>query len=154
MIRSAVISACGNYRYRLARIWGAANEPTVLWVMLNPSTADASIDDPTIKRCIAFSQREGFGSMLVENLYAYRSTDPAKMLRLAATEATGPENYLRMVEARNCASKIICAWGNPGGTYAPNALRGAELWCLGKTGSGAPRHPLYLHSATPLVRFN
>ena len=147
----AVISKCGKYRYTLERKW--CEGPTVLWVMLNPSTADAEKDDPTIRRCIAFSQREDFGSLIVENLYAYRSTDPSTIARMGAAEARGPENFMRMVDSAARAEYVICAWGTPGGKYIPQALESFKLRCLGRTKHGAPKHPLYLAKTTPLEAF-
>lgn len=119
--------------------------------MLNPSTADASIDDPTIKRCIAFSTAWGYGSLLVGNLYAYRSTDPVALSKLTDAEAIGPENayHLSLMGAR--ADKIICAWGTHGAVYSaelPNCDGGR--WHLGLTKYGQPRHPLYVKGDTQL----
>ena len=148
---SAIISECGKYRYTLERKWG--DGPTVLWVMLNPSTADANNDDRTIKRCIGFSQREGFGSLIVENLYAYRSTDPGILTKISAAEARGPDNFWRMADSALRAGKVICAWGAPGGKYVPLPLDGVILFCLGRTKHGAPKHPLYLAKSTPLELF-
>lgn len=75
-LRGAVISDDGRYRYRLWRTW-APELPRMAWIMLNPSTADAEVDDPTIRRCVGFAKREGCGGIEVVNLYAYRSTDPS-----------------------------------------------------------------------------
>jgi hypothetical protein len=151
VLKSAVISPCGAYRYRLWREWDD-EKSTVLWIMLNPSTADGTFDDPTIKRCIAFSQREGFGSMFVGNLYAFRSTDPRIMLRKGAQEARGPDNAIHLWDMATLAVRVICAWGTPGGTSMP-PLPFVETCCLGRTKHGAPRHPLYLPADTPLEPF-
>ena len=152
---SAIISADGKYRYTLLRDWAIG--PRVLWIMLNPSTADANVNDRTIERCIAFSQREGFGSMEVGNLYAYRATDPRELRGLGALEACGPDNDKHLWHMSLRAQKIICAWG---ANASPRQLAlqiigkaPAGLWCLGKTKSGSPRHPLYLSKHTPLVPF-
>ena len=148
---SAVISDCGKYRYTLTRKWG--DGPTVLWVMLNPSTADAENNDPTIRRCVGFSQREGFGSLIVENLYAYRATDPRALAKISAIEAYGPENFSRTVISVACAALVICAWGTLGGSRVPNSLKSVSLFCLGRTKHGSPKHPLYVAKNTPLEIF-
>jgi hypothetical protein len=153
-IGGAVISDCGTYRYRLIRMWGFTL-PTILWVMLNPSTADDKTNDPTIRRCIEFSKAWGFGNMLVCNLFAYRSTDPSVLKRITRAEAEGPENTGHIVNACGQVSKIVCAWGAPGGAAMPDMLVpfADRLECLGVTKSGAPRHPLYLAADTPLQRW-
>jgi hypothetical protein len=110
----ATISECGRYRYHLERSW-ASKPDYLLWVMLNPSTADATKNDATIRRCIGFAQRLGYTGILVGNLYALRATNP-RALRAppGGIDAVGPENnrWLRMLAGR--ASKIICAWGQTG----------------------------------------
>lgn len=143
--RAAVISPCGKYRYRLWRKWAASERMPVLWVMLNPSTADANVDDPTIKRCMAFSQRWGYGAMWVGNLFAYRSTDPDAMLKLHRDEAQGPDNRKHLYAMASQSALTVAAWGNPGaggvgddGDYTSPG----GLWCIGTTNSGAPKHPL------------
>src|SRR6185369_17379869 len=93
---TAVISKCGKYRYSLRREWiGGAG--TVCFIMLNPSTADASVDDPTIRRCIGFAQRWGYQILEVVNLYAYRATRPRDMF--AAADPVGPENEYYLCKA-------------------------------------------------------
>lgn len=154
MLRRAVISGNGRYRYVLQRQWG--NGPTVNFVMLNPSIADANIDDPTIRRCVGFARTLGFGGLIVTNLFAYRATDPAD-LPADFYEAVGPNNeaYLRASIAR--ASGVIVAWGaHPRARERSGAVRyhavtnGRELFCLGTTKTGAPRHPLYVRADQPL----
>src|SRR5262249_14212908 len=95
--RAAVISDCGRYRYSLTRRWGDAAEPRALFVMLNPSTADAEQDDPTIRRCIGFAKAWGMGSLEVVNLYALRATDPAALL--SAPDPIGPKNDTMITSA-------------------------------------------------------
>ena len=154
MVRTARLSPCGKYRYNLGRRWGWPTSRHVLWVMLYPSTADADVDDPTIRKCVRFSYREGFGRLTVVNLFAYRSTDPAAMLALPADVARGPENNEELAEQALNAEQIICAWGVPGGKMIPEALWPHRFKCyhLGLTASGAPKHPLYLANDTPLHR--
>lgn len=145
MIRSAVISPCGQYRYRLDRRWG--DGPTLGFIMLNPSTADAEIDDATIRRCMGFARREGCGGIQVVNLFAYRATDPAHLLTVA--DPIGPENDLYV---RSLKGPVVAAWGaHP---MARKGFFGRHLLCLGKTKDGYPRHPLYVHRDAPLIDYS
>lgn len=144
---SADVSECGRYRYALER-WWMFGTGTVLFVMLNPSTADAVDDDPTVRRCISFAQRWGHQRLIVCNLFAWRATDPRE-LRTAA-DPVGPMNDERMAECAGVASLILCAWGNHGAhagrdKYVREALYTIRpLHHLGLTGKRQPRHPLYL----------
>ena len=95
MKKGATISECGLYRYSLTRVWDDVL-PMCIFVMLNPSTADADIDDPTIRRCINFAKREGCGSLMVVNLFAYRATSPADMK--AAVDPIGSGNPTTLEE--------------------------------------------------------
>lgn len=153
MKRDAVISECGRYRYRLYRGWAPERQRTVLWVMLNPSTADAHLDDPTIRRCIAFSTSLGYGDMWVANWYAYRATDPAELWKLPSMiDAIGPENDRHLAALAKRCDRIIVAWGADGPAVPCESLRTPDgLWRLGTTKSGKPRHPLYVRSGTPLI---
>jgi hypothetical protein len=152
MKRSAVISQCGVYRYELARIWDA-DKPLVMVVGLNPSTADAEVDDPTIRRCVGFGRALGCGGLLMGNLYAYRATDPKTLPRDIAL-AVGPGNQLALSEMVLRASAVIAAWGAwPVERTLVSILEdmviatGLTLQCLGTTKDGSPRHPLYLPAA-------
>ena len=97
----------GDYRYTLVRTWNSTAEPLV-FILLNPSTADASQDDPTIRRCIGFAKRWGFGGIVVVNLYAYRATKPRDML--AAEDPIGPEND-RILGETVSGKTVVAAWG-------------------------------------------
>lgn len=151
--RYARISECGRYRYALGRVWGDGD--ALCFVMLNPSTADATIDDPTIRRCMGFARREGYGGISVLNLYALRATDPKVML--AASDAIGPQNdaYLRLALAEQTrrGNPVIAAWGvhaHPSRASAVMSLvPGADWRCLGTTKDGSPRHPLYVKGDQP-----
>ncbi len=156
---SALVSPCGRYRYLLTRAW-APRQPArghVLWIMLNPSIADAEIDDPTIRRCIGFSKAWGFPSLEVVNLFAWRATDPCE-LRDRWRDLVGPENDDHIRSAFDRAPRlVIAAWGNHGKIRnRALAVEGLaytaqqRLDCLGKTGSGAPRHPLYVGASNAL----
>jgi hypothetical protein len=148
----ARISDDGAYRYVLGRRWEAG--PLVRYVMLNPSTADAHIDDPTSRRCIGFAQSWGYAGIQVLNLYAYRATNPADLWRTA--DPIGPENdaYLRWAANAPDGGPLIAAWGANARPDRVGAvlqlLASAHVQCLGVTKTGQPRHPLYLPgTATP-----
>lgn len=145
---AATISPCGLYRYTLARRWGPGSG-SVLWIMLNPSTADADADDPTIRACRAFSERWGKNALEVVNLFALRSTDPRKLTD--AEDPVGPENDDHIVQAVERSDLIVAAWGARGNLYGRDdevsrflALRSRVPRCLGITKAGDPRHPLYI----------
>ena len=152
MFRTAAFSDCGLYRYSLTRRW--ADGPRALFVMLNPSTADATADDPTIRRCISFARREGCGAIEVVNCYALRSTSPAA-LRMSAIDIVGPHNRQAVEAALQYAARVICAWGaHPvESSPVPALLAEADRWCLGVTADGSPRHPLYVRADAPLLRW-
>ena len=153
---SAIISPCGRYRYRLHREWGEGGE--CLFVMLNPSTADAEKDDPTIRRCIGFARQFGCGSLTVVNLYALRATHPRALF--AAIDPVGPENEAHILRAlTQPPALVIAAWGAHGhrSVARQKFLLAAQrtenpVWCLGWTKDGAPRHPLYVRADALLVR--
>ena len=157
--KTARISACGKYRYRLTRYWGP--EPMLPFVMLNPSTADADIDDPTIRRCMTFARREGAGGIVVSNLFALRATDPKELKLVNDPAGIGNRDALQEIagDAKAYNVPLVCAWGAHGtilSTYsACDELRreGARLVCLGKTKEGFPRHPLYVRGDAPLIDF-
>lgn len=158
---SAVISLDGRYRYMLSRLLWGMSRPLV-FCMLNPSTADHKSDDPTIRRCIGFAKREDAHSLVVVNLYAWRSTDPAALPALndPFDDPVGPENDETLVRvARGSGNRIVCAWGAGAARQrvvaACKLFRQAqvELVCLGTTKHGHPRHPLYVRGDQPLVPF-
>lgn len=154
---NAILSPDGLYRYFLRRDLGGDEDKHVLFVMLNPSRADAVEDDPTIRRCIGFARREGAAALGVVNLYAYRSPTPTVLRSVA--DPVGPENEEHLIAALRTHDVVICAWGADEGPIrgrsrgvARLALREQKLlWCLGTTRHGHPRHPLYLAGDTPLA---
>lgn len=161
--RSAVISECGTYRYLLTREWGeqTPQSRSALFIMLNPSTADGSVDDPTIRRCVEFAKEWGHSRMDVVNLFAYRATDPA-VLDTYDGGIIGPENGDFIMDAIDASQTIIVAWGvtkservkQRAGTVCHMLARmGRDAQCLGTTKEGYPRHPLYVKGDTLLEPF-
>lgn len=154
LVRSdAVLSDDGLYRYWLERTWDES-KTEVCFVMLNPSTADASVDDPTIRRCIGFAKAWGHGSLTVVNLFGLRATDP-KALLTHDRNPVGIENDDYLINAAMDAEVIVAAWGTKG-TYLGRAAKvtqmltgaGFDLHCLDITKDGHPKHPLYVKGDT------
>jgi hypothetical protein len=153
MIVGAVISPDGCYRYLLWRVWGDQGR-ICCFVMLNPSTADASIDDRTIRKCIKFAKKWGFDGIVVVNLFAYRATKP-KELKIAV-DPVGPENdkYLRLVIESPSVEMIVCAWGENGSlndrsSVVKKLIVNRSSWALRVSlKTGQPHHPLYIPDDT------
>lgn len=151
---NAIISSCRRYRYTLTRTIGCADK-VVTFIMLNPSTADALEDDPTIRRCKGFARDLAAGRLIVVNLFAFRATKPKVLL--AEKEPIGPENndHIRRAaeEAHNSGGMVIAAWGAHGGhrDRDKQVMAMLDAWdifpkSLAETAGGMPRHPLYLPS--------
>lgn len=167
MNSGAVFSSCELYRYSLWRVWDPT-KPRLLFVMLNPSTADATKNDPTVERCQRRAVADGFGGVEVVNLFAYRATDPRDMIdaNKAGIRIIGDLNDKTIIDAAKRADRVICAWGTWGSYLnrgkdvaylmryygAPNIEGGKELHALKLTKDGHPAHPLYLpNSLKPFV---
>lgn len=150
----ARLSPCGRYRYELTRQVAVEGGVCNL-IMLNPSTADAHIDDPTIRRCVWFARLWGYGSLVVTNLFALRATDPKALRAVSESEAVGPDNDGSIFEVAMRANVIVAAWGANGELHGRGARvremiegNGYELHYLRRTASGQPMHPLYLPRET------
>ena len=152
VVADAVISASGRFRYLLTRRFPSLHGPRVTFIMLNPSTADAATDDPTIRRCMAYARRWSCGVLLVVNLFALRSTSPREINECAAggVDPRGPQN-LPYVQLACSTGEVVCAWGNHGafehaGARMIECLRdqGVKPLALRMTKLGHPAHPLYL----------
>lgn len=153
---TATLSPDGVYRYALTRTWDA--RPMAMFVMLNPSTADAMADDPTIRRCVGFATRWGCGGVVVVNLFALRSTDPSVLWD--HPDPVGPDNDRVIADqlGDHTGGPVVAAWGAHGlladrDRTVTEQIRGLgrDLLCLGVTKQGLPRHPLYVHGATELT---
>ncbi len=156
MKSTAVFSECKKYRYRLDRVWDKSL-PLMAFIMLNPSTADENVNDPTITRCINRAKDSGYGGVVVGNAYAYRSTDPMKLKLIG--DAIGPDNNKYLAEIMADCETIIVAWGfHTKRGRAVNICNiafemGKTLYCLGLTAKGQPRHPLYVKGDRKLKEF-
>lgn len=146
----AIYSDCGHYRYALTRVWQRGGK-RLLYVLLNPSTATETENDPTIARCQRRAVALGYGAFRVVNLFALRATDPADLRR--ADSPVGPENDAILSQSLRewRPDRVLCGWGVHGrwrerSTTVQRLLRdhGTELWHLGTTAAGEPRHPLYI----------
>ena len=152
--KSATFSNCRKYRYALSRSWDDKKK-IVLFIGLNPSTADQKKDDPTIRRCINYAQNWGFGGLQVANLFAYRATKPAKLKNVE--NPVGDDNDKHLIKLSKMADLTVAAWGNEGSLFSrdkqvikliPN------LMCLKINKSGQPAHPLYQKKDIEIFRFS
>jgi hypothetical protein len=150
---SAVLSSCRTWRYALERRWGSG--PFVMFIGLNPSTADETVDDPTIRRCIRFGKDWRMGGLLMTNLFAYRATDPAELSR--AEDPIGPDADVWLTTCSMRSALVVAAWG-----AHPFALRRVadvlavvgNVYALGLTKDGHPRHPLYMPASAKPFAYN
>lgn len=144
-----------THRYLLWRHWSPYGR-VLPWIMLNPSTADAQQDDPTIRRCIDFSKRWGYGGMIVANLFAVRSPSPDAMVR--TDDPIGPGNDRVLAAISRPLTMVVCAWGRLGrcggrGAAVLQQIRHnlAVPMCLGLNGDRSPKHPLYVRASARLI---
>ena len=133
------------------------DSPHALFLGLNPSTADQTSDDPTIRRCVNFTKSWGFGGLVMANLFAYRATNPKDMLD--EKDPVGISNDDALKSLAENAGLIVCAWGAHGGhrdrdKEVFSILKGHKLTCLGLTKDGHPRHPLYMRSDSVPIEFD
>jgi hypothetical protein len=161
--KTAIISACGTYRYLLTRTFGSSPK-IATFIMLNPSTADSVIDDHTIRKCMGFAKKWGCDGVRVINLFALRTRRPSELKKHPAPH--GPDNKehfdkaIRAAKASRQPGPIVCAWGNHG-LYLQQDLVALEwlkahrvkAMAITTTGKGQPSHPLTLSYDLPLVRF-
>lgn len=154
---TATFSPDRLYRYALTRRW--ADGPYTMFIMLNPSTADAFTDDPTIRRCTGFARTWGSAGLLVVNLFGLRATNPADLV--GHPDPVGPDNDTVIADALSVpVDHVVAAWGDH--RRLPERLprirellapAGLRLTCLGTTKSGQPRHPLYIPAVTALTTY-
>lgn len=150
----AGFSSCGRYRYTLVRTWDV-DAGRVCFCMLNPSTADASKNDPTVRRAVGYALDWGYGSIEIVNIFGLRSTDPQGLYKLE--DPIGLSNNAALRRAFRRADTIVCAWGSHGALHNRSAHVRAMLrrehvsaHCLGVTNAGEPKHPLYIAKSVEL----
>lgn len=154
--KDAVLSGDGVFRFKLTRFWN--EKPALVFIMLNPSKADAEEDDPTVKRCMCFAWDLGFGGIIVHNLFAYRATKVKDLKKFKNPIGPGNDQVLEDIDE---GYTVCVAWGANGAIAGRDKeviemfrKRGMKLFCLGTTKKGFPRHPLYLHKATKLIEYD
>jgi len=152
--KNATFSDCRKYRYGLSRTWNGKKK-TILFIGLNPSTANEKIDDPTIRRCINYAQNWGYGSLLMVNLFAYRATSPSELKNVK--NPIGNDNDLHIIELSKKADLAVAAWGNKG-SYLNRDKEVKKiipiLMCLKINKSGQPAHPLYQKKDLKLIKYS
>ena len=152
--KAADFSPCRDYRYTLWRWWDQ-EKPYVMFIGLNPSTADEIEDDPTIRRCINFAKSWGYGGFCMTNLFALRATDPKNMINHSVP--IGQSNDMWITDIASDAGIISAAWGTNGNhlNRDKDVLELLDkMYCLGKTKDGFPKHPLYIKADTQPVIFH
>lgn len=157
--RQTTLSACRTYRYTLWREWDNGTFSTLkqiigqcnyaMFIGLNPSTADETKDDPTIRKCIGFAKRWGYGALCMTNLFAFRATLPRDMKK--SEYPVGEDNLHHLLECASSAGIVVAAWGKNGcfqsqdlATADQLSRIGIQLMCLRTNGDGSPEHPLYV----------
>lgn len=155
MSAAAMFSPDRRYRYVLSRggLRSPVNAARVVFIMLNPSTADAFKLDPTVTRCAGYAERWGYEELIVLNAYALRSTDPRELW--TAQDPVGPLNDRAIAGVLELTDKpmlVVCAWGNDGAGRSLRIRRliakcGRDAWALAVNASGEPKHPLYVRGA-------
>lgn len=154
VLKDAKISPCGKHRYWLTRIWGADTD-LLVWLMLNPSRADAKVDDPTIRKCMGFARLYGYGGVVAVNMFSIRETHPKNLIGLPEASLNGPDSdhWLRYWTQH---ATVVCAWGQHTALKRQIQRRVVAIkhwlphstWCLGRCSDGSPRHPLMPAYAT------
>lgn len=160
MKRYAVLD--GAYRYSLVREWDPFNPTKVVFVMLNPSTADGNEDDQTTKVCIEFAKRWGYGSLEIVNLFAYRATNPQDLSKAKEyREVVGKDNDIYVKKALHSADKIVVAWGKHGRMYKryldkslKEIFSNFQLYCFKLIANNQPKHPLGVRYDTDLIEYS
>lgn len=166
--RQHIFSPCRRYRYALWREWDTESDLVcmpdggdrgfqyLMVVGLNPSTADETKDDPTLRRCMDFARRWGYGALCMTNLFAFRATQPRDMIK--AADPVGPDNNMLLLKHAREAGMILAAWGKEGTFQARDRIVTAFLatypiHCLGQNKDGTPWHPLYIPAVTKPIPF-
>ena len=155
MKTGARFSRCRKWRYVLWRVWGDGERVT--FIGLNPSTADETTDDATIRRCIGFAKKWGYGGLYMVNLFAFRATQPSVLFRAADPVGLRNDGYILRYSSKSALT--VAAWGNHGDfqdraeQVCDGLFEQGDLRCFGKTKNGSPKHPVRLASKTRLSTF-
>ena len=151
----AELSDCNRFRYKLWRIWDAS-KPLVMFMMMNPSTADSLQDDPTIRRCRNFAIDWGYGGFYVGNLYPYRSSNPKDLKTAPQIDSALIRNKSAIKEMADKCDKIVCAWGNAQAWPKDLLADFDNLYYIKLSSKGVPVHPLFLKKDLTLkkIRFD
>ena len=151
--KNATFSSCRTYRYSLSRIWDKKKK-FVLFIGLNPSTADEKVDDPTIRRCVNYAKEWGYGGFKMVNLFAYRTTLPSNLKKVKYPVGSENDKYIMTLSKK--ADITVAVWGNNGNLYSRDKQVLSlipSLMCLKINKSGQPAHPLYLKKGLKLTKF-
>ena len=151
--KTANFSSCRKYRYSLSRIWDKKKK-CVLFIGLNPSTADEEADDPTVRRCFNYAKKWGYGGFIMVNLFAYRTTFPSNLKKVKYPVGKDNDKYIMTLSKK--ADITVAAWGNNGILYSRDKKILSllpNLMCLKVNKSGQPAHPLYLKKDLKLTKF-
>ena len=152
--KNATFSNCRTYRYSLSRIWDKKKK-LVLFIGLNPSTADEEVDDPTVRRCVNYSQDWGYGGLMMVNLFAYRAVLPSSLKKVKYPIGENNDKYIMTLSKK--ADITVAAWGNNGNLYGRDRQVFdiiPSLMCLKLNKTGQPAHPLYLSKNLKLTKFS
>ncbi len=152
IIKGAVLSPCKKYRYQLWRIWDDS-KPKVMFLMLNPSTADEKDDDATIRKCMRYTRKWGYGGFYVGNLYGFRSTEKSVLKKVKNPIGEVNDEHLKLL-SKKC-EKVVCAWGNGEGRPERIFKSFKDLYYLklNKDREESPAHPLYLNGELKPTKF-
>ena len=151
----AVLDENKKYRYLLHRKWGM-NGQKMVFICLNPSTADGKVDDPTLQKCVAIADNNGCHELEIVNLFAFRATDHKKLHTVI--DPVGPLNDQYIQQTANSAAIVVLAWGNKGrlkerDQEVLDLVMGNKLMCLKQNNNGCPAHPLYQRADSKLMPF-
>jgi len=151
--KNATFSSCRTYRYSLSRVWDKKKK-YVLFIGLNPSTANEEADDPTIRRCVNYAKDWGYGGFMMVNLFAYRTTLPSNLKKVKYPIGSKNDKYIVILSKK--ADITVAVWGNNGNLYnrdkqVLNLV--SSLMCLKINKSGQPAHPLYLKKDLKLINY-
>lgn len=154
----AIFSEDKKHRFVLWRYW-KPGRPLVLFIGLNPSRAGEFYNDPTIRRCISFAKRDGYGGMLFGNLFSLRSTNPV-VIKNDREAANHPSHYTLLTGMLHLCSTVVPCWGSWDFIEAAELkvhsliqAAGKPVMCFGRNKDGTPKHPLYLKSDCELVPY-